>query len=60
VCGGQDASAEQVRSGYAWAYTRYLTDVSIAESAGRAREARRGLWRASKPINPSDWRKGRR
>lgn len=60
VCAGQDASAEQVRSGYAWAYTRYLTDASIAESASQARSERRGLWRAGKPIEPSKWRKGQR
>lgn len=59
-CAGHDASGEQVARGYAWAYTKYLTDPSIAASATAAREGRIGLWRARHPIEPSKWRRGQR
>ena len=29
TCEGVDANAEQVRAGFAWAYTRYLTDPTV-------------------------------
>lgn len=56
-CEGKDANAEQVRSGMAWAYTRYLTDPSIAQLEQQARAARAGLWADSSPIPPWDWRR---
>lgn len=59
-CAGQDASTQQVRRGYAWAYTRYLTDPGIAESAAQARAERIGLWRSCRPIEPQAWRRGQR
>lgn len=59
-CAGQDASAVQVERGYAWAYTKYLTDPGIADKTATARAERAGLWRSKNPINPSDWRKGAR
>lgn len=59
-CAGQDASIAQVERGYAWAYTKYLTDSSIADKAAAARAERVGLWRAKRPIEPSKWRKGAR
>lgn len=59
-CAGQDASMEQVRRGYAWAYARYLTDPNIAADADQARAARIGLWRSGKPIEPQAWRRGQR
>lgn len=55
-CEGKDANAEQVRAGMAWAYTRYLTDPSIAQLEQQARAARVGLWADSSPIPPWDWR----
>lgn len=59
-CRGKDASAEQVRAGLAWAYTKYLTDTTIRESETAARSAGRGLWRDAEPIPPWAWRKGAR
>jgi len=56
-CAGQDASAEQVRAGMAWAFTKYLTDPSIKTAEAAARESRRGLWADPAPVAPWDWRR---
>ncbi|MDQ8022207.1 MAG: thermonuclease family protein [Moraxellaceae bacterium] len=53
-CAGVDANAEQIRAGMAWAFTKYLTDPSIAKLEQRAREQRAGLWVDPRPISP--WR----
>ncbi len=53
---GIDVNAEQVRRGLAWAFTRYLTDPSIADLEREARAARRGLWRQPEPLAPWDFR----
>lgn len=55
-CHGQDASTEQVRSGMAWAYTRYLTDPEIKRLEDAARAAGVGLWADPMPIPPWEWR----
>lgn len=60
-CQGKDASAEQVRAGMAWAYTKYLTDPEIARLEESARAAGVGLWNDSQtPLAPWEWRKARR
>lgn len=59
-CAGQDASRVQVQRGYAWAYTKYLTDHSIVVEQDRAWEQRVGLWRGRQPIEPARWRRGQR
>jgi endonuclease YncB( thermonuclease family) len=56
-CDGVDANLEQVRSGMAWAYTRYLTDASVAEAEKSARTARLGLWSDPQPTPPWEWRR---
>lgn len=56
-CKGKDANAEQVRSGMAWAYTRYLTDSSIAQLEQQARAAHVGLWTDAAPVPPWEWRR---
>jgi endonuclease YncB( thermonuclease family) len=56
-CQGEDSSAEQVRSGMAWAFTRYLTDPEIARLEEAARKARVGLWHDASPVAPWKWRK---
>lgn len=58
-CDGQDASAEQVRAGMAWAYTRYLTDVEIKRLEAAAQTAGLGLWSDPAPVAPWDWRRKR-
>lgn len=55
-CRGQDASEAQVRAGMAWAFTRYLTDPTIAQREQEARAARAGLWRDAQPVAPWEWR----
>lgn len=56
TCGRVDANAEQVRRGYAWAFTQYLTDPAIATLEASARTEQRGLWRAPHPIAPWTFR----
>lgn len=56
-CQGQDASAEQVRSGMAWAFTKYLTDPEIKRLELAARQAGVGLWSDPASVEPRVWRK---
>lgn len=56
-CNGVDASANQVRVGMAWAYTKYLTDPEIKRLEVDAQGARIGLWGDPNPVPPWDWRK---
>lgn len=55
-CRGQDANAEQVRAGMAWAYTRYLTDPEIQRLQDAAQAAGVGLWSDPAPQPPWEWR----
>ena len=59
-CAGSDANLEQVRTGMAWAYTRYLTDPSIRAAENAARAEKLGLWSDAAPIPPWEWRRGNR
>ncbi len=56
-CDGTDANAEMVRSGMAWAFTKYLTDPKLKVLEDQAHEARLGLWRDAQPVPPWEWRK---
>lgn len=60
-CRGEDANAEQVRTGMAWAYTRYQTDSQFEL---HARASRSGLWvavgTAAEPVAPLEWRETKR
>lgn len=56
-CKGQDASLEQVRTGMAWAYRKYLTDPTINHAEQEARGAGRGLWSDPNPMPPWQWRR---
>lgn len=60
--GETDVNARMVELGAAWAYTRYLTDRSIAELEDRARRERVGLWSmpTTEIVEPWEWRGGRR
>ncbi len=61
-----DANYTQVLSGMAWWYRYYAIeqspeDLGRYESAEDEAKARKwGLWADPKPINPYDWRKGKR
>lgn len=59
-CRGVDASAHQVQSGMAWAYTKYLTDQAIMSNELAARVDRRGLWALPDPVPPWEWRRADR
>jgi micrococcal nuclease len=59
-----DANLEQVRSGMAWCYTRYLSEAppdiqpSYQQAETVAREERRGLWSdPQEPVPPWEWRR---
>jgi hypothetical protein len=52
----RDVCADMVADGAAWAYRRYLVDTSLLELEASARLNQRGLWGATDPIPPWDWR----
>lgn len=57
-CRGKDASAHQVATGMAWAFTKYLTDEQIAEHERLARRHGAGIWVDARQIPPWEWRTG--
>lgn len=56
-CRGEDANAEQVKAGMAWAYTKYLSDPEIKKFQAQAKEKRAGLWAEENPVPPWVYRK---
>ena len=60
--GGKDLGLEQVRSGMAWVFHRYLKELEEPRRAvygaaeDDARAARRGLWSEREPMPPWEWR----
>jgi endonuclease YncB( thermonuclease family) len=59
-CDGVDASAEQVRSGMAWVFDRYVSDSALYEMQAVARGERRGLWGDAEPVAPWESRRAAR
>jgi micrococcal nuclease len=59
-CDGADANAAMVRSGMAWAYTRYLTDPQIRAMEFLAQRDHAGLWSEVDAIAPWKWRASQR
>ncbi|SUA36320.1 nuclease [Neisseria zoodegmatis] len=57
---GQNVNKEMVRSGYAWAYRKYLKDSQYLQLEKQARAASLGLWSEPNPIYPSEFRHGER
>ncbi len=57
TCERNDASAEQVRAGMAWAYTRYATDKTLPMLERKARAQRLGLWADRAAVAPWEWRR---
>ena len=43
ICDGADANTEQVRTGMAWVFDKYVTDRGLYAVQDEARAARRGL-----------------
>lgn len=66
IVDGTDANLEQVKAGYAWWYRYYAKEQPRADRKAyeqaevTAKAEGRGLWADSNPINPYEWRKGKR
>lgn len=60
VCDGVDANAEQVSSGLAWVYDRYVVDRTLYDNQQQARDAQLGLWQDPAPTPPWLWRRDRK
>lgn len=60
MANGLDVNAELVREGMAWVYRQYTNDEKLYALEAEAKQAKRGLWASDKPIEPWDWRKGKR
>ena len=58
--GAVDANEEQIRSGMAWVYDKYVVDRSLYGLQDEAKRARRGLWADPEPVPPWEWRQSRR
>ena len=56
MVGGKSANAELVAKGFAWHYTQYSKDVSLAALEMEARSKRLGLWADRFPVPPWDFR----
>ena len=58
-----NVNVSMVRNGFAWAYKRYLNNVSTGmrkkyfSAESFAKESRLGLWREDDSIPPWEWRK---
>jgi endonuclease YncB( thermonuclease family) len=63
---GVDINLEQVRSGMAWCYTRYLSQApadiqaSYRQAEAEAWEQQRGLWSERDPIPPWEYRRAQK
>ncbi len=54
---GQDVGAWLVFTGHAWSYRYRASPGPYARLESQARQARRGLWAASAPMDPRQFRK---
>ena len=59
-CHGVDACEQQLRTGMAWVFDRYVTDRSLYRLQDEARAAHRGLWADAQPVAPWEWRRATR
>lgn len=57
---GTDINLEMVATGNAWHYAHFDQTPEYAEAEKSARAARLGLWADESPINPYDFRQGRK
>jgi endonuclease YncB( thermonuclease family) len=55
-CGGVEVNAEQLRRGMAWHYVKYSDDADLQRLEDQARWQRLGLWSASRPQPPWEFR----
>lgn len=56
--GERNVNAWLVRQGHAWVHDRCNEDPRFPRSEEEARKAERGLWEASAPVPPWQWREG--
>lgn len=58
----KDVNLYMVANGYAWAYTKYLTDPTIKEAETSARDRSLGLWglQVDQVMPPWEWRRSKR
>lgn len=60
---GKDLNLEMIRQGMAWYFAKYRKDVAPGDQAkyekaqNTARASRLGLWKASDPMPPWEWRR---
>lgn len=54
-CDGVNANANQVKNGFAWAYSEYAYRYIPLEMLARIQK--KGLWSEPNPVKPSDFRK---
>jgi len=57
---GVDINLTQVKRGMAWVYDRYCSDPTYHEAEQEARSARLGLWSHPNPIEPWNYRRGKK
>ncbi len=53
---GQDIGQKQIQDGYAWAYRPEWNDLDYETAENEARTQQKGLWSASNPEEPWEWR----
>jgi micrococcal nuclease len=54
---GTYVNAEIVKAGYAWLFTRYSNDDTLAQLEEDARKNKRGLWQEDNPLPPWEFRR---
>jgi micrococcal nuclease len=54
---GTYVNAEIVKAGYAWLFTRYSNDDTLAQLEEDARKNKRGLWQDDNPLPPWEFRR---
>jgi len=57
---GTDINLTQVKKGLAWVYDKYCRDKTYYSAEKRARGANIGLWSQPNPIEPWNYRRGKR
>jgi micrococcal nuclease len=53
---GRDVGRQMIADGLAWHYSRYSKDPALAAAERQARASKTGLWRATDPVPPWEWR----
>lgn len=60
TCDGVEANRGQVQRGMAWVYPKYNKDASLPAIEQSARLTGLGLWADIAPVQPWEWRSGRK